>query len=109
MFIGKIVGTVVSTQKDEGLRGFKLLVAQAIDPATGELGSSYVVACDSIGSGDDDVVLIVAGSSARMTERTKNKPVDSAIVAIVDHIECNGKLTYRKFEEAEARSAPRGN
>ena len=103
MFIGKIVGTVVSTQKDEGLRGFKLLVARGLDPATGKLGSSYQVACDAIGAGGDDVVLIVSGSSARLTAATKDKPVDAAIVAIVDHVEVEGKRTYEKFPGANAK------
>jgi len=101
MIIGKVVGTVVSTQKDEGLRGFKLLVVRSLDASTGKLGSSYIVACDAIGAGDEDVVLVVAGSSARMTAQTQNKPVDSAIVAIVDHVEVEGKLTYRKFAPAQ--------
>jgi len=103
MFIGKVVGTVVSTQKDEGLSGFKLLVLRNLDPGTGKLGSSYQIACDSVGSGEDDVVISVAGSSARMTERTKDKPVDATIVAIVDHIDMGGKLTYQKFAEAAAK------
>ncbi|MCX7013460.1 MAG: EutN/CcmL family microcompartment protein [Candidatus Sumerlaeota bacterium] len=102
MIIGKIVGTVVSTQKDEGLRGFKLLVVRSLDAGTGKLGSSYIIACDAIGAGGDDVVLVVAGSSARMTAQTQNKPVDSAIVAIVDHVEVEGKLTYQKFAPARA-------
>ena len=103
MFIGKVVGTVVSTQKDEGLRGYKLLVVRAMDPATGELGANYIISCDAIGAGEDDVVLVVAGSSARMTETTRDRPVDSAIVAIVDHIEVEGSISYRKFAEAGAR------
>ena len=97
MFIGKIVGTVVATQKDEGLRGFKLLVVRGLDPKTGDLGSSYLIACDAVGAGEEDVVIVVAGSSARMTAQTKDKPVDSTIVAIVDHVEVDGKLTYQKF------------
>ena len=100
MFLGKVVGTVVSTQKDEGLRGFKLLVVRSLDPRNGDLGSSYVIACDAVGAGDDDVVIIVAGSSARLTAQTKDRPVDAAIVAIVDHVEVEGRLTYQKFAAA---------
>ena len=102
MFIGKVVGTVVSTQKDEELQGFKILVVRSLDPGTGKFGSSYLVACDAVGAGDDDVVLIVQGSSARLTERTQDKPVDSSIVAIVDHVEVNGKRTYEKFAGVSA-------
>jgi microcompartment protein CcmK/EutM len=100
MFIGKVVGTVISTQKDQGLTGFKLLVIRSLDPGTGKLGSSYQIACDSVGAGEEDVVISVAGSSARMTERTKDKPVDATIVAIIDHIDVGGTLTYQKYAEA---------
>lgn len=95
MLMGKVVGTVVSTQKDEGMRGFKLLVIQNLDLEM-KLTSSYTVAIDAVGAGPDEVVIVVQGSSARLTEVTKNKPVDAAIIAIVDSVEVEGRKAYKK-------------
>jgi len=99
MLMGKIVGQVVSTQKDEGLRGYKLLVVQCVDVKM-QLTSSYVVAADAIGCGSNEMVIVVQGSSARIAEQTKNKPVDAAIIAIVDTVEVEGKRVYEKFHPA---------
>lgn len=99
MLMGKVVGTVVSTQKDPGLEGYKLQIVQIVDFEMNKT-SSYVVAVDTIGAGYDEMVIVVQGSSARMTARTKNKPVDSAIVAIVDTVEIEGELRYEKAERA---------
>jgi microcompartment protein CcmK/EutM len=99
MLIGKVVGTVVSTHKDEGMKGFKLLVVQNLQLDM-KLSSSYVIACDAVGAGIGDVVIVVQGSSARLTEQTKNKPVDAAIICIVDSVEVGGKLIYEKAKES---------
>ncbi|MCX7626025.1 MAG: EutN/CcmL family microcompartment protein [Candidatus Sumerlaeaceae bacterium] len=99
MLLGKVVGTVVSTQKDEGMRGFKLLVVQNLQLDM-KLSSSYVIACDAVGAGIGDVVIVVQGSSARLTEQTKNKPVDAAIICIVDSVEVGGVLVYEKAKES---------
>lgn len=99
MLIGKVVGTVVSTHKDEGMTGFKLLVVQNLQLDM-KLSSSYVIACDAVGAGIGDVVIVVQGSSARLTEQTKNKPVDAAIICIVDSVEVGGKLIYEKAKES---------
>jgi microcompartment protein CcmK/EutM len=97
--MGKVVGTVVSTHKDEGMTGFKLLVVQNLQLDM-KLSSSYVIACDAVGAGIGDVVIVVQGSSARLTEQTKNKPVDAAIICIVDSVEVGGKLIYEKAKES---------
>jgi len=102
MLMGKVVGTVVSTQKDQGLEGYKLQIVQIVDFEMKKT-SSYVVAVDAIGAGYDEMVLVVQGSSARLTAQTKNKPVDAAIIAIVDSVDIEGQLRYRKFEHAGAR------
>ena len=102
MLMGRVVGNVVSTQKDEGMRGFNLLVVQNVD-INMKLTNSYTVACDAVGAGPNELVIVVQGSSARLTEQTKNKPVDAAIVCIVDSVELNGKLAYSKDEAREAR------
>ncbi len=86
MRIAKIIGTVVSTQKDERLKGKKLLVVRAIDP-DGTETDDYVVAVDTVGAGFHERVLIVGGSSARMAEGNKDCPVDTAIVGVIDTID----------------------
>ncbi len=98
MILGKVVGTVVATQKDEGLGGYKLLVVRGVGFDL-QLKDNYVVAADTVGAGLGEIVVCVAGSSARMTMHTKEKPVDSAVVAIVDYLDLQGKIIYRKEEE----------
>lgn len=95
MILGQVVGTVVSTRKDAGLSGLKLLVVRELDDALAPTGH-IVVSADAVGAGRDEVVLVAAGSSARLTEATRDKPVDSVIVGIVDEVEEDGKLVYRK-------------
>lgn len=104
MLMGRVVGTVVSTQKDEGLRGFKMLVVQNVDVSM-KLASSYVIATDAVGAGLNELVIVVQGSSARLTDQTKNKPVDAAIVCIVDSVEVGGKTVYQKGCEAATAAA----
>lgn len=86
MRIARIIGTVVSTQKDERLRGKKLLVVKPISPDGKDL-DGYVVAVDTVGAGFHEKVLIVGGSSARMAEGNKDCPVDTAIVGVIDKID----------------------
>ncbi len=95
MNLGKVVGTVVSTHKDEKLTGTKLLVVKQIDPQGNETGS-YVVAIDAVGAGPGEVVLYASGSSARQTAITENRPADAVIMAIVDSVEVEGDLVYSK-------------
>ncbi|HXI03993.1 MAG TPA: EutN/CcmL family microcompartment protein [Candidatus Saccharimonadales bacterium] len=85
MYLARVVGTVVATRKDDRLEGCKLLVVQPVDEA-GKDSGGCVVAVDTVQAGTRDVVLVVAGSSARMTSRTKDSPVDAAIVGIVDTV-----------------------
>ena len=99
MLLAKIVGNVVATQKDEGMNGFKLLIAQSLDLQM-NLTSSYVVACDAVGAGLGEVVVVVQGSSARLTEQTRNKPVDAAVIAIVDSVKIGRESIYDKSIEA---------
>lgn len=85
MFVARIAGTVVCTRKVPELEGFKLLVVRKQD-LEGKMGGELVVAVDVVGAGDGERVLVVQGSSARQTERTNKRPVDAAIVGIVDTI-----------------------
>ena len=86
MILGRVVGTVVATRKDERLLGSKLLVVRAIDPS-GKDEATYMVAVDTVDAGNRDRVLIVTGSSARMASGLKDCPVDAAIVGVIDTIQ----------------------
>ncbi len=90
MIIARIIGTVVSTQKDERLNGKKLLIVKPIN-LDGSDQSGYVVAVDTVGAGFHEKVLVVAGSSARLAEGNKDCPVDSAIVGVIDTVDVNGE------------------
>lgn len=95
MQIGKIVGTVVSTRKDEKLEGMKFHIVRHVD-IDGKPTGSFVIAVDSVGAGVGEIVLVAAGSSARQTTLTKDKPVDAIIMAIVDVLEIGGETRYVK-------------
>lgn len=95
MLLGKVVGTVVSTRKEPTLDGSRFLLVRGLD-AEGKATSSLVVAVDAMGAGVGEVVMYASGSSARQTEMTKDRPVDAVIMAIVDQVEVEGKLTYVK-------------
>lgn len=90
MIIGKIIGTVVCTRKDERLVPFKLLVVQPLD-TDGKPTGNYLVAVDTVDAGASERVMVVSGSSARMTSVTKDCPVDAAIVGVVDVIDLDSK------------------
>ena len=96
MKLGKVVGTVVSTCKDEKIEGLKLYVVRDLSISLAEKGS-FVVAADTVGAGIGEVVLYASGSSARQTNATQNRPVDASIMSIVDLIDINGELVYDKF------------
>jgi microcompartment protein CcmK/EutM len=90
MTLGRIIGTVWSTRKDENLVGAKFLIVKELnlDLTPKE---KFVVAVDSVGAGVGEVVLFAQGSSARQTAFTKNKPVDAVIMAIVDKLDVSVK------------------
>jgi len=85
MVLARIVGTVVSTRKDPRLEGKTLLIVKPISPE-GQDESGYLIAVDAVGAGYRETVLVVAGSSARMAAECKDRPVDAAIVGIVDTV-----------------------
>ena len=99
MQLGQVVGTVVATRKDEELEGLKLLLVKGCDEA-GQLKGPVLVCVDAVGAGVGEVVLYAAGSSARQTAITKNRPVDHVIMAIVDTISDQGRVTYDKASAA---------
>ena len=95
MNLGKVVGTVVSTRKEPVLDGIRFLLVRLVDP-DGKDTSAFVVAADAMGAGPGEMVLTAAGSSARQTTLTQNKPVDNVIMAIVDTWEVDGETKYTK-------------
>ena len=95
MLLARVVGTVVASRKEEELESLKLLLVRPCD-AAGKPSGSPLVAADAVGAGIDEVVLYAAGSSARQTKVTKDRPVDATIMAIVDLVEIEGATTYRK-------------
>jgi len=86
MIFAKVVGSVVCTQKDRNLVGLKLMLCREADHA-GKLLDTYHVAVDAVQAGAGDFVLLSYGSSARMTEKTRNAPVDAVIMSIVDNVQ----------------------
>ena len=95
MLIAKVVGSAVATIKDEKLHGTKLLVVRESN-VTGEPTGKPLVAIDTVDAGVGDLVLIAGGSSARQTTMTKDRPVDAVIMAILDSLEVDGQITFRK-------------
>lgn len=95
MQIGRVAGTVVSTAKEPTLEGRKLLIVKTLDIEAKETGG-YVVAVDAVGAGIGEVVLVASGSSARLTEATRDRPSDAVIMAIVDSWDIDGAVKWRK-------------
>jgi carbon dioxide concentrating mechanism protein CcmL len=95
MLLGKVVGTLVATRKDEKMEGLKFLVVRQIN-TDGQESSNYVVAVDAVGAGVGEVVMYASGSSARQTKITDQRPCDAVIMAIVDTWEVGGEVKYTK-------------
>jgi microcompartment protein CcmK/EutM len=101
MLLAKVTGSMVSTQKVDAMVGHKLLLVepQKVDPEGGRrlvgTGRSFV-AVDTVGSGEGELVIVTQGSSARLTPDTKNLPVDTVIVGIVDSVHLEHACVYDK-------------
>jgi ethanolamine utilization protein EutN len=93
MFLAKVIGNVISTQKNARFLGSKLMMIQPYITREGKLveSGSSVVAVDSVGAGEGELVMFTQGSSARLTDTTKDLPVDAVIVGIVDTVEIAGR------------------
>ena len=96
MLIGKVVGSVVATRKDEKMENRKLLLVQVHDH-NNKPKDQYVVAVDAVGAGNDEMVLYATGSSARQTTLTENRPCDAVIMAVVDSWDVGGDNVYEKW------------
>jgi microcompartment protein CcmK/EutM len=95
MLVGRVVGSLVSTQKDAGMEGMKLLVVEQTD-MMGNPKGSHLVAVDAVGAGEGELVLYASGSSARQTGLTREKPVDAVIMGIIDSITVRGEVIFSK-------------
>jgi len=101
MFVAKVTGSIVSTQKVASLVGYKLLVVEPyrLDPQTRQqlttTGRTFV-SVDTLGAGVGEFVLITQGSSARLTPETKGLPVDCVIVGIIDNVRVDNQSVYSK-------------
>ncbi len=98
MKLGRIVGTVVSSTKDEKIDGLRLYIVRDLSMEMADK-SSFVVAADSVGAGVGEVVLYASGSSARQTKSTDGRPIDATVMAIVDVIDIDNKVVFNKGAE----------
>lgn len=85
MYLGKVIGTVVATRKDENLIGSKLMITQPLTMERKPIGDP-IIAVDTVGAGIGELVIYVKGTAARIAARKMDSPIDSAIVGIVDDI-----------------------
>lgn len=95
MLIAKVIGSTVSTVKDEKLEGRKLLICREADETGKPTGKPYV-AVDTVDAGVGDLVLTAHGSSGRQTYLTKDAPVDAVIMGVIDSLQVDGDVVYRK-------------
>jgi microcompartment protein CcmK/EutM len=85
MQLGKVIGTVTATRKEQRLEGFKLLIVHTLKIDLSPT-YTYLVAVDTVGAGYGEIILLVSGSSARQSDVTNGKPVDAAVVGIIDSV-----------------------
>lgn len=96
MFLARVIGAVVSTKKDETMRGQKLLLLRPMlvdeaKPTQLRPGANTLIAVDSLGAGAGDLVLFCQGSSARQAAGMKTLPIDAAVIGLVDSVEVLGQ------------------
>ena len=104
MFIARVTGSMVSTQKVDAMVGHKLLMVEPyrVDAKTRAslttTGRTFV-AVDTVGAGEGEYVLITQGSSARLTPETKNLPIDTVVIGIIDTVHVDHRCVYSKEGE----------
>jgi len=102
MVIARVVGTVVSSQKETSMEGLRFMVVQPVDLDSKATGAP-VVAVDAVGAGVGEYILFASGSSARQTRVTDKRPCDAVIMAIVDNWEVGGEIKYHKGDHERGR------
>ena len=100
MILAKVEGAVVATKKNTKMTGHKFLlvrplVIDAVNATGFKLGTSTIVATDSLGAGEGEIVLIVQGSSARLAATDKDSPVDAVVIGIVDTVDIGKSIIYK--------------
>jgi ethanolamine utilization protein EutN len=100
MFLGKIEGHIVATKKDPKMHGRKLLLVRPMlvdekDHAKWKPGTNTIVAVDTVGAGEGELVMFCQGSSARLAPGMKEAPVDAVVIAIVDTVDVEGKTIFK--------------
>ena len=103
MYLAEVIGQVVATKKDEHMIGRKLLLLRPKlvdpnDPSKLIDGANTIVAVDTVGAGEGELVMFCQGSSARQAGNLKPVPVDAAVVAIIDRVDVLGKAAYRSSD-----------
>jgi microcompartment protein CcmK/EutM len=101
MFVAKVTGSMVSTQKVASMVGWKLLVVEPYRLESAERSSLVTtgrtfIAVDTLGAGVGEMVLITQGSSARLTPETKNMPIDTIVIGIVDTVHVESQCVYSR-------------
>ena len=99
MRLAKVVGQVVATVKEPGLDGFKILLVEDLDvadPDRDPFDAEAYPAIDVVGAGEGEVVLVTAGSAARVPSASERTATDAAVVAIVDSVIVRGEVTFKK-------------
>ncbi len=105
MFVARVTGSVVATQKVASMIGYKLLMVEPyrVDEKDKNrlvpTGRSFVVV-DALGAGLNEMVLICQGSSARLTPETEKLPIDAVVIGLVDTVDIAGKIIFTSREEA---------
>ncbi len=110
MFVGRVTGSIISTQKVESMVGQKLMIVEPLrvdekDKSKLKPTGRMFVVVDTVGAGEGEVVFCVQGSSARFTPQTKQLPVDAAIIGIVDQVHVGSKSIYSANQDASVREA----
>lgn len=106
MFIARVTGSLVATQKTPSMTGHKLLLVEPyrVDDAKGTLaptGRSFVVV-DTLGAGLNEMVLVCQGSSARLTPETEKLPIDAVVIGLVDTVDVRGKVVFSNRDDTHA-------
>lgn len=99
MIIGKVIGSVVATQKDDKMRDLKFLIVQRHDHNNKPI-EEIAVCVDAVGAGLHEMVLYCTGSSARQTKTTEGRPCDAVIMAILDSWDVGGTLVFEKGRDS---------
>jgi ethanolamine utilization protein EutN len=106
MFIARVTGSMVATQKVASMVGHKLLLVEPyrVDEKSGSslvpTGRSFVVV-DTLGAGTGEMVLVCQGSSARLTPETEKLPIDAVVIGLVDTVDVGGKIVFKSNDSGE--------